>query len=110
MGTLGSSTGMAGASVLSSPGARVRSSMALANRLEDVDRRADSASERLRRDVDPRAREARALPLGGHVLDVLVRDGFDEDRVTEFAAVDDLPGRRRAHDRVVVRASYRPFG
>ena len=71
---------------------------------EQIDRGRDAASERLRRDVDAGAREARALPLDGLVLDVLVADRLDDERVAELAALDDLRRRRRRDDRVVVGA------
>ena len=92
------------ASVPSRPGARVCSSMSSSDGGEQIDGGRDAASERLRRDVDAGAREARALPLDGLVLDVLVADRFDDERVGELAALDDLRRRGRRDDRVVVGA------
>ena len=66
--------------------------------------RADAAPERLRRDVDAAACEAAALPLDGLVLEVLVADRLDDERVAELAALDDLRRRLGRHDGVVVRA------
>ena len=77
------------------------------DRREQVERGRDAASERLRRDVDAGAGEARALPLDGQVLDVLVAHRLDDQRVGELAALDDLRRRRRRDDRVVVGAGDR---
>ena len=71
---------------------------------EQIDRCRDTAAERLRSDVDPAASEAHALPLDGLMLDVLVTARFDNQRVGELAALDDLRRGRGGHDRVVVGA------
>ncbi len=73
---------------------------------EQVDRRSDASSECLRGDVDPRAREAGGLPLDRLVLQVLVADSFDDERVAEFAALDDLRGHGCRDDRVVLGAGH----
>jgi hypothetical protein len=57
---------------------------------EQIESRGDAAPERLRRDRCAGAREACALPLDGKVLEELVADGFDDERVGELAALDDL--------------------
>jgi hypothetical protein len=60
------------------------------DRGEQIDGDVDTASERLRRDVDSGPREAGGLPLDGKVLDILVANSFDDERVAELAALDDL--------------------
>ncbi|WXB19712.1 hypothetical protein LZC94_21110 [Pendulispora albinea] len=62
---------------------------------EEIDGSGDAATERLRRNVDACASEARALSLDRHVLDVFVGEGFDEQRVTELSSLDDLRGATR---------------
>jgi len=94
---------MAKESVPSKPGARVRSSICRAINAS-IDGGGDAAPERLRRDVDTERAVLSALPLDRRVLEVLVGDGFDEQRIGELSALDDLRGRRRRDDRVVVRA------
>lgn len=46
----------------------------LGDGLEQIDMGGDAAAECVRRDVDAHARKARALPLDGQVLEVLVGD------------------------------------
>src|ERR1019366_6604616 len=77
------------------------------DRREQVERSRDAASERLRRDVNAGTCEARALPLDGQVLDVLVAHRLDDERVGELAALDDLRRRGRRDDGVVVGAGDR---
>ncbi len=68
--------------------------MSVATGREQIDGRRHAAPQRLRGDVDAGARPARALPLDGLVLDVLVAERLDDERVAELAALDDR--RRRA--------------
>lgn len=70
--------------------------------LEEINRRADAATERLRRDVDASSRKPRRLSLDGRMLDVLVADGLDEQRVTELTALDDASCRLSTDRRVVM--------
>jgi hypothetical protein len=71
---------------------------------KQVDGSGDGAAERLRRDGHTGPLEACALPLDGLVLDVLVAEGLDDERVGELAPLDDLRRRRSRDDRVVLRA------
>src|ERR1041384_6262843 len=73
-------------------GARARGNQ-LSNRHEQVDVRGDAARERLRRDVDPGAREAQALSLDGLMLDELIAGGLGDQRIAELAALNDGGGR-----------------
>jgi len=74
---------------------------------EQIEGRGDSASEGLRCDLDARARESRALPLDGQVLDVLVARCLDQQPVGELATLDDLRRGRGRYDGVVVGAGDR---
>src|SRR5205814_8528072 len=60
--------------------------------------------ERLGSNVDASAREVHALPLDELMLDVLVAERLDDERVTKNTTLDDRRRRRRRHDGVVVRA------
>jgi hypothetical protein len=62
----------------------------------------DAPAQRLRRALDSVLLEARALPLDGHVLEVLVARCLDDQRVAELAAFHDRRWRRRRDDRVVL--------
>jgi hypothetical protein len=99
----GSSTGIDVASV-----ADARPTRALLDRFGDrfheVDGRGDTTPQGLRGDEDARTREARALPLDGQVLQVLVAHGLDEEGVPEHAAFDDLRRRLRGAGRAIVGA------
>ena len=74
------------------------------DRGQEIDCCGDASAERLWRDVDTGAHEARALSLDGLMLDVLVADGFDDESVRELSALDDLRRGRRGDDGVVVGA------
>ncbi len=63
---------------------------------EQIDCRRHAPSERLRRNLDAGAREARALPLDRQMLDELVAHGLDDQTVRELAVVGDDRYRVRA--------------
>ena len=65
---------------------------------------ADAPPERLRRDVDTGAAQRVHCRSIGLMLDVLVAESLDDERVPELAALDDLRRRLGRHDGVVVGA------
>ncbi len=74
------------------------------HRTEHVDSRGHAPAKRLRGDVHTCTAPVRALPLDRLVLDVLVAERLDEQRVAELASLHDRCRCRCAHDRVVLRA------
>src|SRR5690606_14036983 len=76
-------------------------------RSDRVDRTRDVSAEWLRRDVDAAPAPLRALPFERLVLHVLVEERLDHEPARELAPPNQLEWRRRAEDRVVVRAGDR---
>ena len=60
------------------------------HRRQQVDRRGNAATERLRSDVDTSPCKARALSLDRKMLNVFIAQCFDDERIDKVAALDDL--------------------
>ncbi len=103
-GALGSSTGDARGVGAEIAGSARHGGNGIRHRHEQVDVRGDSTSEGLRRDGEACTGETQALSLDRLMLDELVGCGFNDQRVTEFAALDDRRRGRSRNDGVVVWA------